>query len=65
MEKLKRVNNSTWVCNELEKLIEQYEKELIDIKEESEKYCYDEFMEGQADMLKSVINKLKELLYTR
>lgn len=65
MGKIKRVNNDTWICNELEDLVEQYEIELKEINEESAKYSGDEFMDGQADMLLSVIKKIKELLYER
>lgn len=65
MGKIKRVNNDTWICNELEDLVEQYEIELKEINEESAKYSSDEFMDGQADMLSSVIKKIKELLYER
>ena len=65
MEKKKRVNNDTWIYNELENLVEQYETDLKEIKEESAKYCCDEFMEGQADMLSTVIKELKELLYEK
>lgn len=65
MGKIKRVNNDTWICNELEDLVEQYEIELKEINEESARYSSDEFMDGQADMLSSVIKKIKELLYER
>lgn len=65
MGKIKRVNNDTWICNELEDLVEQYEIELKEINEESAKYSGDEFMDGQVDMLSSVIKKIKELLYER
>lgn len=65
METKKRVNNNTLVCNKLEELVEQYETDLKEIKEESAKYCDDEFMDGQADMLSTVIKELKELLYEK
>lgn len=65
MEEMKRVNNDTWICNELENLVEQYEIELKEINEESAKYSGDEFMDGQANMLSSVIKKIKELLYKK
>lgn len=65
METKKRVNDDTWICDELKNLVEQYETDLKEIKEESTKHCGDEFMEGQADMLSTVIKELKEILYEK
>lgn len=60
-EDYKRVNNDTWICNQLEDLVVKYEeclrsddgKELSDIKL------------GEHNSLLSVVKDLKELLYEK
>ena len=57
----KRVNNDTWICNQLEKLVFQYEKYL---KTDEEREL-DEREQGEHDELLAVVTELKEILYKK
>ena len=58
-EDYKRVNNDTWICNQLEDLVVKYEGYLkIDEKNEM-----DDYEQGEYDTLLAVVQELKELLY--
>lgn len=59
----KRVNDDTWICDNLEELVEQYEYSVKRLREESIKLCGDELTTGRADALSLVVEELKELLY--
>lgn len=58
-EDYKRVNNDTWICNQLEDLVVKYEGYLkIDEKNEM-----DDYEQGEYDTLLAVVQELNELLY--
>ena len=61
----KRVNNDTWICNQLEELVLKYEQGIKDMEKESKSVSVDEFMEGHIEGLKSVVDDLKKLLYDK
>ena len=58
-EDYKRVNNDTWICNQLEDIVVKYEGYLKS-DEKNEIYDYDQ---GEYDALLAVVQELKELLY--
>lgn len=61
----KRVNNDTSICDRLKELVKQYEHDIENLQEESKEVCVDEFIEGQVDMLSSIVTELKELLHEK
>ena len=61
----KRVNNDTWICNQLEELVLKYEQGIENMKEESKSVSGDEFIEGHIEGLESVVDDLKKLLYEK
>lgn len=60
-EDYKRVNNDTWICNQLEDLVVQYEEYLKTDEERN----MDEYEQGEHDELLAVVQELKELLYKK
>lgn len=60
-EDYKRVNNDTWICNQLEDLVVQYEEYLKTDKERN----MDDYEQGEHDELLAVVQELKELLYKK
>lgn len=58
-EDYKRVNNDTWICNQLEDLVVQYEEYLKTDEERN----MDNYEQGGHDELLAVVQELKELLY--
>ena len=60
-EDYKRVNNDTWICNQLEDLVVQYEEYL----KTDEKRNMDDYEQGEHDELLAVVQELKELLYKK
>ena len=61
LEEYKRVNNDTWICNQLEELVFKYEQYL---KSDEEKEL-DEYEQGEHNELLVVVTELKELLYKK
>lgn len=61
VEDWKRVNNDTWICNQLEDLIAKYEGYL---KSDEDKDL-DEYEQGEHNELLAVVTELKELLYKK
>ena len=58
-EDYKRVNNDTWICNQLEDLVVEYEKRLyLDNGRD-----LSDIEQGEHNMLYSILHDLKELLY--
>lgn len=60
-EDYKRVNNDTWICNQLEDLVVKYEECL---RSDDEKDLSDTEL-GEHNSLLSVVMDLKELLYEK
>lgn len=60
-EDYKRVNNDTWICNQLEDLVVQYEEYLKTDEERN----MDDYEQGEHDELLAVVQELKELLYKK
>lgn len=60
-----RVNNDTWICNQLEELLFRYEQDIDSMINESNNVSGDEFIEGQIEELNDVLNDLKRLLYEK
>lgn len=60
-----RVNNDTWICNQLEELVFKYEKDIDSMNNESDSVSGNEFIEGQIEELNIVLNDLKRLLYEK
>ena len=58
-EDYKRVNNDTWICNQLEDLVVKYEESL---RSDDEKDLSGTEL-GEHNHLLSVVKDLKELLY--
>ena len=58
-EDYKRVNNDTWICNQLEDLVVKYEGYL----KTDEKRKMDDYEQGEHNELLAVVQELKELLY--
>lgn len=61
LEEYKRVNNDSWICNQLEELIFKYEQ-IIKMNTNKELEDYDQ---GQIDELYYVTMELKDLLYKK
>ena len=61
VEDWKRVNNDTWICNQLEDLVAKYEGYL---KSDEDKDL-DEYEQGEHNELLAVVTELKELLYNK
>ena len=61
----KRVNNDTWICNQLEELVAKYEKDIKMLNEESNKYSGDETIDGIVSGMEVIIKDLKDLLYNK
>lgn len=59
-EDYKRVNNDTWICNQLEDLVVKYEECL---RSDDEKDLSDTEL-GEHNSLLAVVQDLKELLYS-
>ena len=57
----KRVNNDTWICNQIEELVFQYEK-YLKIDEERK---LDEYEQGEHNELLAIVTELKEILYKK
>lgn len=62
MDELKRVNNDTWICNQLEELVAKYENYL---KQDENKENMDDYEKGEHNELLAVVQDLKELLYSK
>lgn len=62
MNDYKRVNNDTWICNQLEELVAKYESYL---KSDEEKESLGDYEQGEHNELFSIVQELKELLYTK
>lgn len=60
-EDYKRVNNDTWICNQLEDLVVKYEECL---RSDDEKDLSDTEL-GEHNSLLAVVMDLKELLYEK
>lgn len=60
-----RVNNDTWICNQLEELVIEYEKGIEEMEQESMNVSGDEFIDGHVEGLRNVVNDLKQLLYEK
>ena len=63
--KYKRVNNDTWICNQLEELVAKHEKDIKMLNEESNKYGQDETIDGIVSGMEGIIKDLKDLLYNK
>ena len=61
VEDYNRVNNDTWICNQLEDLVAKYEGYL---KSDEDKDL-DEYEQGEHNELLAVVTELKELLNKR
>lgn len=62
MDKYKRVNNDTWICNQLEELVIKYESYL---KLDEEKESLGDYEQGEHNELLAIVQELKELLYKK
>ena len=62
MDEFKRVNNDTWICNQLEELVAKYENYL---KQDENKENMDDYEKGGHNELLAVVQDLKELLYSK
>lgn len=58
----KRVNNDTWICNELELLVAKYEGYL---EQDAKNDNLGEYEQGEHNELLAVVQSLKELLYEK
>lgn len=61
VEEWQRVNNDTWICNQLEDLVAKYEGYL----KADENKDLDEYEQGEHNELLAVVTELKELLYNK
>lgn len=61
LEEYKRVNNDTWICNQLEEIVFKYEKYL----KSDEGRELDEYEQGEHNELLAVVAELKEILYKK
>ena len=59
-EDYKRVNNDTWICNQLEDLVVKYEGYL-----KTDEKKMDDYKQGEHNELLVVVQELKELLYKK
>lgn len=62
MDEYKRVNNDTWICNQLEELVIKYESYL---KLDEEKESLGDYEQGEHNELLAIVQELKELLYKK
>ena len=56
--KLERVNNASWCCDEIEKLIEYYKKRCNELRSIGEISC-----RTKASVYREVVNDLSKILY--
>lgn len=62
MNEYKRVNSDTWICNQLEELVEKYGKYL---ESDEDKESLGDYEQGEHNALLAVVQELKELLYKK